>query len=115
MIALLAGPVGKVVGVGVLILALLAIGGRMVREHDNRVMAEQRAEAQAKVIADMQADHARTVSALEQETARAATLARDLSQTRSAINAAPHTAGCASSPAVAAAIDGLRSKPAPGH
>lgn len=113
MISLLAGPVGKVVGIGVLILALLAIGGRMVREHDNRVMAEQRAEAQAKVIATIQADRDRAFAAEAEQRARADAYQQALSSVRSAINAAPRAHGCTAP--VATALDGLRSKPAAGH
>lgn len=90
--------------------AALAAGAWALHQHDARVVAEQRADAQALAISQMQADHARAVAALETRAAEAEARAEASATIRSAIHAAPVTSACASSPAVRAALDGLRGR-----
>lgn len=113
LLTLLTGPVGKIAGIAALAIGLLTAGALLLNQHDARVRAEQTAAAQAAQIATMQADHTRTVAALEAQAAAAQARATRLAATRSAVDGAPPSSACKDSAAVRAAVDGLRQQPAP--
>ena len=111
MIGLLAvalGPLRKVALWGALGAALVVGAVFLLHQHDARVLAEQRAAEQAQRIAAIQADNARVVAALEADKAALVARQHALERTRRTIYAAPVTTGCASSPALNDALDGLR-------
>jgi hypothetical protein len=112
ILGFVAGPLGKVAGIAALLAGLLAGGVWLVGEHDARVLAEARAAEQAAQIAAIQADHTREVTALQASAADFQARAARTTAIRSSIDAAPHTMGCADSPAIGAALDGLRRHPA---
>jgi hypothetical protein len=108
ILGFIAGPLGKVAGIAALLAGLIAGGVWVVREHDARVLAEALAAEQAVQIAAIQADHVREVAALQAAAADAQAHAARTIAIRSSIDATPHTMGCANSPAIGAAVDGLR-------
>lgn len=114
ILALLTGPLGKIGMYAALGLALLSGAAYALHQHDARVIAEQASAEKTRQIADMQAAHDRIVTALETTAKEASAHAAALAETRKAIANAPVSTSCVGSAAVAAAIDGLRHKPA-GH
>lgn len=114
LLGLFAGPTGKLLRYGALALAVVAGGWFLLHQHDARVRAEAQLSAQAARLSALMADHKRVVAALEAESTAAAARVRALETTRKAVYASPRTTGCADSPAVRAALDGLRKPPANG-
>ena len=112
LLALITGPAGKIAGLAVLAVGLLAVAALALNQHDVRVRAEQIAVTQAAQISTMQADHTRTLAALEAQAAAAAARASRLASVRSVVDGAPHSSACNASAAVRAAVDGLRRQPA---
>jgi hypothetical protein len=106
MLTLLAGPIGKLIG-GALCATALA-GGLWFAVHDYNAMirAEAQVSEQTAQMAQMQSDHLRIVAGLNAAAALASARASNAITIREAINAAqPST--CVS-PAIRAALDGLR-------
>ena len=102
MIAFLMGPLGKLAGIAMLALALLAGVTWAVHEHDAKVLAAARAENRAHEIAALEAqssDHAKQLALLN--------------SLKRKTHAAPPSNACASSPAVRALLDGVRHPAAP--
>jgi hypothetical protein len=110
LFSLLTGPAAKWIGI-LGITAAVTVGMHyVISQHDARVRAELIASEQAKTIETIKREQQATVSALEQAQATLAARITAQSTTRKAISNAPTTKGCAASPAVAAAIAGLRHK-----
>lgn len=108
LLALATGPLGKILGV---LLAVLSLGGGLiwiVQEHDAKVLAESAVQEQAKTIAVMKADAERSAAALVANAKATADIASKATTIREAVDAAPRTTGCSDSPAIRAALDGLR-------
>jgi len=101
--------------------AMLALGLYAWWQHHAAASARQEAaEALAAVqqrntaLAQLQALHAREVTALERQASDAAARTARMTPTRRNVDAAPVTTACAVSPAMRAALDGLRRPAAPG-
>ena len=84
------------------------VGLYLMHVHDQSVLARQ-ALATSEAVRKAEAeDHAKAVAALEANAREAAQRAATTAPIRNKINAAPRTNSCASSPAVRATLDGLR-------
>ena len=108
-----AAPVAKLAAIGAVIAALSLGLWIAVRQHDARVVAEARAEQQAATIAQMAAEHARAVSALEARAAQSEQEAEQARAIKAETHAAPRTSDCLHSPAVAAELRWLRDRTSP--
>ena len=99
----------KLAVAGALLAAVLGLGWTAKHEYDAAAAARAQVAAQALQLATYQADAKANDTALS--AAQAAIAARNArsSNTRNLIHAAPATATCASSPAISAALGGLRS------
>ena len=109
MLGFLVGPLGKVFGIGVLVLSCLGAISYGVHQYNSLIEARLTVAEQASEMETMQKDRERIVSALEAE--QADTLARQVAMKpiREAIANAKETNSCGSSPAVAAVVSGMRS------
>ena len=116
LLGLLSGPIGKWIGYAALAVTMAGAAWWVVGEHDSAVRGALLAEQRAAQLVQLQAQHERTVAALESEAASERARADAMATARRMIANAPITTACADSPAVRAALDGLRSKPsaAPG-
>ena len=96
--------------------AVAIIGGYLfwLREHDGRLLAEQAAREAAVVAADRVKQAEAGAAAVQAEATAQIARITATSRTRQEIARAPVTFACAASPAVAAALRGLRPDPAPG-
>lgn len=99
---------GRLVGYGALIVALSGGVAWVLHTHDARVRAEQQLATDRVMAAEVERQHAATVAALEQAADEAQARAATIEQIRTAIDVQPVTTSCAGSPAVRAAVDGLR-------
>lgn len=107
--------------VGGAVLAMLLTAGWALAERGGRISAQAEVTAQAvklqqneAALDELQAERARTVAALEVQAAAAETRAAESAAIRRTINAAPVTTACVASPALSAALRGLRRNPAGG-
>lgn len=88
--------------------AALVAGKMALHFHDVSVLSNAALEVSEETRAAEAANHARSVVALESVTKDAATRVSRTTPIRKNVNAAPRTNACANSPAVRAALDGLR-------
>lgn len=97
------------------VMASLAVGGGLwFREHDAKVIAEVAAQ-QAVVAAQAQHDQdQRTIAGLTVAARKAVAVAAATTKLKEAINEAPSTSICATSPAITALVRGLRGSPGGG-
>lgn len=107
LLALLTGPMGKLIGYGALAVALVLGGWYALHEHDQRVLAEQAATEAAVVAAQQIADARKAAAAVQADAAAAIARAAMAATVKGNIDHAPITYACAQSPAVRAALDGL--------
>src|SRR6185312_10048695 len=75
-LALLSGPAGRIAGIAGAVFGALLLSLFLLRQHDGRVRAELLAAQRERQIAELQADHARAVVALEADAAAARETAR---------------------------------------
>jgi hypothetical protein len=103
---------GLYAAAGVVLAALIAWGWlnhRAAAAADERATLAEAAVAQRDIaLTDLKALHARQVAALERQATEAEARVARMAPIRRAIDAAPVTQACAASPAVAAALRGLR-------
>lgn len=105
----LRGPLGKAALYAGGAVALALAAWLAVAEHDKRILGEQAAE-EAAVIAEQQvSDLRRAVVEANAEATAAIARASAAANIKREIARAPVSSGCAASPAIAAALDGLRS------
>jgi hypothetical protein len=115
MLALLAGPFAKIIGIGALVVSLIGGAAFMLHEHDNNVRAAVQSATQAAQIVEMQAQNVRNTAAMTEAANKVADIAASISTIRGSVNAAPHTSTCATSPAIRSMFDGLRHRAATSH
>lgn len=108
MITLLTGAAGKYIAYAAMAAALAGGAAFMLHEHDVRVLAEQQVAIDKATATEVAKQHAATVAALEQSAAEAQARAATFAQIKAAIHAQPVTKTCVGSPAIGAALDGLR-------
>ena len=107
VIAFLLSPLGRWAAVAA-VLGVLAGWGWL--ERAGRHAAQDRAHAAEKQVRARDA----AIGALERQAAEAETRAARAAQIRTRIREVPNGTACAASPAVRAALDGLRAAPGPG-
>ena len=107
-LAFFAGPLGRFALYAGLAAVLVAGGFWIVHEHDGRVLAEQAAVEAAAVAQQQVADAQRAAAAATEEARAAVDRANRVATIKTEIARAPVSTSCATSPAVAAALDGLR-------
>lgn len=107
-LALLIGPLGRIGLYVVGALAVIAAAAFIVHEHDARIRAEDAAHVAAVTAAEELRQSKANAAALSVSLADAQARATATATTKTEIARAPVTNGCAASPAVAAALDGLR-------
>ncbi len=108
MMALFAGSLGRYAMYAALAVAVAGGAAWVIHEHDNRVRAEQQLAIDKANAAAIEADHARAIAALEQAATEARDRADNLERLKARVHAQPVTTACVQSPAVRAALDGLR-------
>jgi hypothetical protein len=114
VLALVRGPVAVLCRWAGVALCIYAGGSLWLRQHDAGLLAAREAQEQAAVSAAREQEHAAAVAALDAAQRDADARVRAVSMVKERIAHAPVLVGCASSPAIAAALDGLRDQPA-GH
>jgi hypothetical protein len=101
--------------IGGIVLSIAGGGLLWLHEHDGKLQAQIAAD-QAVVAAKAQAEQdQRTIAGLSLTAQKAAALAATMTKLKEAINAAPKSKTCATSPAVVALYAGLRSGAIGGH
>ena len=113
ILALLSGPLGRwaaYAAIAACVVTALAVGWY---EHDQRILAEQAAREAAAVAVQQLADARAATAAVQAEAEAAIARANAATTIKTEIHRAPPTIACAASPAVRAALDGLR-RPAAG-
>src|SRR4051794_26285662 len=108
MFALLAGPVGKILGVVALIAALAVAGGIVVRSHDNKVRAAMQASADRAIAEAQEQARAHEVAALQAQAKDDAARAASSQDLWKKTHVYASSQACVKSPAVRALLDGLR-------
>ena len=121
-LSLLTGGIGKYIGIGMIAVALAGALAWAVHSYDSGIRAEVQASAQAQEIAVIRADQKRAEFALDLVTREKEELRSKFDELHSKINEMPRTTACVGSPAIRAALDGLRghgrpdpAAAAPGH
>jgi hypothetical protein len=115
MLALLAGPLGRLLGILALV-ASLAGGVAYVRHEVRRAdLAEAAVASRDAAMKAADEAHGRQVAALEQAASDAAARAARSANIKASIHDAPSSAACAAAPAVRAVLDGLRDRPTGGY
>ena len=102
MIALLMGPLGKLVGIAALCFTLAAAAAVALHAHDAHVLAAAQA-----------ANRAHEIAALEAQSSDHQKQLAQLNLLKGKTHAAAPSSACAHSPAVGALLDGLRHPAAP--
>lgn len=108
LLSLAIGPIGKIVGAGVLALSLGGGVALWFREHDARILAEVAAKQAVVVAAAQHAQDQRTISGLTQSAAQAVARVAATSKLKASIDATPSSNVCADSPAARAFLAGVR-------
>lgn len=108
LLSLLTGAAGKYIAYGALAVSLAGGAAWLLHTHDQRVLAEQQVAIDQATAAELAKQHAATVAALEQSAAEAQARAATFEQIKAAIHAQAVTKFCIGSPAVGAALAGLR-------
>ena len=115
MLSFLVSPFAKIIGVLALLGTLAGLAKAWEVQHDAAVVARVAAAETAARLAVIQADDARTISALQERANEAEARAATLTKAREAVASAPNSSVCSKSGPVRAALGGLRNKPASGH
>ncbi len=109
MLGLLVGPVGKILGIGALIVALFVAGGILVHAHDNKVRAVMQASADRAIAEAQEQARAHEVAALQAQAKDDAARAASSQDLWKKTHVYASSQACIKSPAVRALLDGLRS------
>lgn len=91
-------------------MAALSIGGYMLHSHDVGILTAQAAKEKQVALDELRADQAKAFAALQDVATAAQARAASSATIRSQIIAAPATTACAASPAIRAALGGLRNR-----
>lgn len=111
MIAFLISPLGKLLGVALLVASLAGACAMWLHAHDSLIVAQRQAAADKAIAAATIEDQARMIAALQAQATKDAELVRQTDALRSKTHSVPTTSACLGSPAVRALIDGLRNPP----
>ena len=113
-LAFFAGPMGKIALYAMAAVAIIGVVWGVIHEHDGRIRAEDAAKVAA-ATATMQIAQAKAgAEAVQASAAEAIARAREVNTVKLEIAHAPVTQACAASPAINAALDGLRGGSGPG-
>jgi hypothetical protein len=110
LIPFLTGPLGKMAGIALAAALFVAGAAVLVHRHDAGIRQQEQAAAQAVAMDALNKQHIATVAAMEALTKAVQDRAVSSEQIRSVIHAASSSSACAGSPAMAAALDGLRQR-----
>lgn len=113
-LALLSGPIGRIGLYVAAAMAVLAAGALWFHEHDQRIRAEDAARVAAVTAAAELANVRAGAAALSASLADAEARASRVVTLKTEVARAPVTQACVNSPALRAALDGLRGAAGPG-
>jgi uncharacterized iron-regulated protein len=108
LLSFLSGPLGRIVGAGAAFLVAGGVIWALVAQHDAAVRAELLANQQAQYAKQAADLHARTVAAFGKLLAEQQAATDSRAAVEKEISNAPVTTGCVGSPAIGAALRGLR-------
>lgn len=112
MLALITGPLGKIIGIGLIALSLAGAIGFGVHQYNSLIEARVTVAEQATTMAQMQKDRDRTVAALQAAAVDTASRLAEMQPIRKAISDAKDATACSGSPAIVAVVDGMRGRSA---
>lgn len=109
MLSLIMGPLGKIIGMGVLAASILAGATYAIHTYNSLIEARLTVAEQASTMVTMQKDRDRTVQALQAVAVEATARLLSMQAIRKDIDNATETNSCGNSPAIRAVNAGMRS------